>query len=376
MKYRSFGRTGWNASSLAFGCMRLPCNGAQDKVDEALTIRMIRTAIDAGVNYVDTAYPYHGGRSEVALGKALKDGYRGKVKVADKMPMWLVKQPADLDRLFNEQLERLQTDHVELYLLHALNRQTWKKAREVGALEWAERQVKAGRIQWVGFSFHDELSVFKEIVEGWDKWTFCMIFYNYASETVQAGTAGLRYAASRGLAVSVMEPLMGGNLVNPPPAVKALWDKAPRPRTPADWALQWVWNKPEVSVVLSGMGSMAQVQENLASAERAEAGSLSAQEVDLVSQVAAAYEKLRPIPCTQCNYCMPCPNGVNIPRVLDVYNKSVAFANPGEATREFGFFKPTERAGSCTECQECEGKCPQEVPVHEWMKKIAAEFGG
>ncbi|HYW82789.1 MAG TPA: aldo/keto reductase, partial [Spirochaetia bacterium] len=203
----------------------------------------------------------------------------------------------------------------------------------------------------------------------------CMIFYNYASEHVQAGTAGLRYAANKGLAVAVMEPLMGGNLVNPPPVVKALWDQAPKGRTPADWALQWAWNQPEVSVVLSGMTSMEQVQENLASAERSAVGSLSVEEIGIVSKVAAAYEKLRPIPCTQCNYCMPCPNGVNIPRVLDVYNKSVEFSNPGEARRELGFLKPTERAGACTECLDCEGKCPQEVPVHEWMKRIAAEFG-
>ena len=376
MKYRSFGRTGWNASALAFGCMRLPTLGAPEKVDEQLAIRMIRSAVDAGVNYVDTAYPYHGGRSEAVLGKALKDGYRQKVKLADKMPMWLAKEPGDFDRLFNEQLDRLQTDHVDLYLLHALSRGTWKKGRELGVQEWLERQVAAGRIGWLGFSFHDELSAFKEIVDAWDRWTFCMIFYNYASEQVQAGTAGLHYAAGKGLAVSVMEPLMGGNLVSPPPPVKALWDKAPKSRTPADWALQWVWNKPEVSTVLSGMSNMAHVQENLASAENAAVGSLSSRELDIVREVAAAYEKLRPIPCTQCNYCMPCSSGVNIPRVLDVYNKAVAFSNPGEARREFGFVPPSARAGACTECLECEGKCPQEVPVHEWMKRIAAEFGG
>lgn len=374
MKYRSFGRTGWNASALGFGCMRLPCLGRPEKVDEKLTIRMIRSAIDAGVNYVDTAYPYHGGKSEIVVGNALKDGYRDKVKLADKMPVWLVKQASDFDRLFNEQLQRLQTDHIDLYLLHSLGRANWDNARKFGVLDWAERQVAAGRIQWIGFSFHDELPVFKEIVDAWDKWTFCMIFYNYASEQIQAGTAGLRYAAAKGLAVAVMEPIMGGNLVNPPPAVKALWDTAPKSRTPAEWALQWVWNKPEVSVVLSGMSSMEQVQENLASAERSAVDSLSKEEIALVSRVAATYEKLRPIPCTQCGYCMPCPSGVNIPRVLDIYNKGVAFSNPDWAKREYTFVPAPERAGECTECLECEGKCPQDVPVHEWMKRIAAEF--
>ncbi len=231
MKYRSFGRTGWNVSALGFGCMRLPCLGGPENVDEALSIRMIRAAIDAGVNYVDTAYPYHGGKSEMVLGKALKDGYRGNVKLADKMPTWLVKQASDFDRIFNEQLQRLQTDHVDLYLLHSLGRANWDKVSKLGVLDWAERQVAAGRIRWIGFSFHDELPVFKEIVDAWDRWTFCMIFYNYASEQVQAGTAGLRYAAEKGLAIAVMEPLMGGNLVNPPPAVKTLWDTAVKGRT-------------------------------------------------------------------------------------------------------------------------------------------------
>ena len=355
--------------------MRLPVLGAPEKIDEPLAIRMIRDAVDAGVNYVDTAYPYHGGTSEVLVGKALADGYRGRVKIATKMPVWLVKEAADFDRIFGEQLRRLRTDHVDLYLFHSLGKATWDRVRKLGIMEWAERQVKAGRIQWLGFSFHDEASVFRQIVDAWDRWTFAMIFYNYASENVQAGTQGLRYAAGKGLAVTVMEPLMGGNLVNPPPAVKALWDAAPVRRSPAEWALQWVWSKPEVSVVLSGMSSMAQVEQNLASAERSSVGLLTPAEVEVVSRVAAAYEKLRPIPCSQCGYCMPCPSGVNIPRVLDIYNKAAAFANPAEGRREFGFLKGSERAGGCTECLECEGKCPQEVPVHEWMSRIKQEFG-
>lgn len=375
MKYRDFGKTGWKASALGFGCMRLPTLGAPEKIDEPSAIRMIRASVDAGVNYVDTAYPYHGGNSEVLVGKALKDGYRARVKLATKMPVWLARQPADFDRLFNEQLKRMQTDHVDLYLLHALGRKNWDHAKSLGIQEWARRQVKAGRIRWLGFSFHDELSVFKEIVDAWDAWTFCMIFYNYASEKVQAGTAGLRYASEKGLAVAVMEPLMGGNLVNPPPAVRDIWDESAARRSPAEWALQWVWSKPEVSVVLSGMGSMAQVEENLAAAERSSVGALSSSEVGLVARVAAMYEKLRPIPCTQCGYCMPCPHGVDIPRVLDIYNKSAAFANPAEGMREYGWVKPSERAGACAECLDCEGKCPQDVPVHEWMKRIKEAFG-
>ena len=375
MRYRSFGRTGWSASALGFGCMRLPTLGAPQKIDEPLAIRMIRGAVDAGVNYVDTAYPYHGGNSEVLVGKAMGDGYREKVKLATKMPVWLAKETADFDRLFNEQLNRLRTDRVDLYLFHGLGKARWEQACRLGIQEWTERQVRAGRIQWLGFSFHDEFSAFKEIVDAWDRWTFCMIFYNYSSENVQAGTRGLRYASDKGLAVVVMEPLMGGNLVNPPPLVQALWDGAPAKRSPAGWAFQWVWSKPEVSVVLSGMSSMAQVEENLASAGRSSPGLLTPAEVEVVSRVAAAYEKLSPIPCTQCGYCMPCPSDVNIQRVLEIYNKSVAFANPAEGKRLYGFLKETERAGGCEECLECEGKCPQEVPVHEWMNRIKQEFG-
>ena len=375
MRYRRFGITGWSPSALGFGCMRLPVLGEPQNIDEPLAIRMIRRAVDAGVNYVDTAYPYHGGNSEVLVGKALGDGYREKVKLATKMPSWLVKETSDFDRFFDEQLARLRTDRIELYLLHALGRERWDHMRRLGIQEWAERQVKRGRIHWLGFSFHDELSAFTKIVDSWDRWTFAMILYNYASENVQAGTRGLRHAAGRGLAVVVMEPLMGGNLVTPPPAVQAVWESAPVKRNPADWALQWVWSKPEVSVVLSGMSTMEQVEENLVSADRSSPGLLTPAEVEAVGRAAAAYEKLSPIHCTQCGYCMPCPKGVNIQRVLDIYNKSVAFANPEEGKRLHGFLKESERAGSCAGCLECEEKCPQEVPVHEWMNRIKKEFG-
>ncbi len=375
MHYRNFGTTGWWASALGFGCMRLPILGSPREIDEPLAIRMIRRAIDTGVNYVDTAYPYHGGNSEVVVGKALADGYRQRVKLATKMPVWLAKEASDFDRLFDEQLRRLQTDRIDCYLLHGMGRERWNNARRLGIQEWAERRIKAGQIQWLGFSFHDEYSAFEEIVNSWDRWTFCMIFYNYASETVQAGTRGLRYASSKGLAVVVMEPLMGGNLVNPPPPVQSIWEQAPANRSPADLALQWVWSKPEVSLVLSGMSTMAQVEENLASADRSSPGLLNPAELEVVGRAAAAYEKLRPIPCTQCGYCMPCANGVNIQRILDIYNKSVAFANPAEGKRLYGFLKEAERAGKCSECLECEGKCPQVVPVHEWLSRIKQEFG-
>ncbi|MGA2478361.1 MAG: aldo/keto reductase [Spirochaetia bacterium] len=370
MKYRPFGKTGWKASALGFGCMRLPTRGAPRDIDEGLAVRMIRRAIDAGVNYVDTAYPYHAGMSEVVVGKALKDGYREKVKLATKLPVWLLKKPEDIDRIFNEQLGRLQTDRVDMYLLHSLGKETWQKVLSLGILQWAERQKASGRIGWIGFSFHDEFPAFKEIVDGWDKWDFCQIQYNYMNTEYQAGAKGLKYAADRGLAVVIMEPLLGGGLSNPPPAVTGMWKTAATKRTASEWALQWLWDKPEVSLLLSGMTSMAQVEENLASADRAAVGVFTAADQKLVERVADAYRGLRPIPCTECNYCMPCPHGVNIPRNLAIWNERVAFDSLSKVRGQWGFMPPAIRATACTACKECEEKCPQSIVIHEWMSTI------
>ena len=374
MTYRSFGRTGWDVSALGFGCMRLPTRGGPAEIDEPLAIGMIRRGIDAGVNYIDTAWPYHGGTSEVLVGKALRDGYRGKVKLATKLPLWQLTEVAECDRIFDEQLAKLQTDRIDCYLLHALGRQSWDKVRRLGVLEWAARQKARGRIGWIGFSFHDEFPVFQEIIDGWDDWTFCQIQYNYMNETTQAGTKGLKLAAERGLAVVVMEPLLGGSLANPPPAVRGLWDAAGQKRSPAEWALQWLWDKPEVSVVLSGMTAMDQVEENLAAVDRSRVGMLTKSDAELVAHVAEVYTSLRPVPCTQCRYCMPCPSGVDIPRNLDLYNNMVMYNWPHTARGSYSFMKETERASACTACLQCEEKCPQQIVVHEWMKCLAAEM--
>jgi len=374
VKYRSFGRTGWDVSALGFGCMRLPTRGGPAEIDEPLAIGMIRRGIDAGVNYIDTAWPYHGGTSEVLVGKALRDGYRGKVKLATKLPLWQLTEVAECDRIFDEQLAKLQTDRIDCYLLHALGRQSWDKVRRLGVLEWAARQKARGRIGWIGFSFHDEFPVFQEIIDGWDDWTFCQIQYNYMNETTQAGTKSLKLAAERGLAVVVMEPLLGGSLAYPPPAVRGLWDAAGQKRSPAEWALQWLWDKPEVSVVLSGMTAMDQVEENLAAVDRSRVGMLTKSDAELVAHVAEVYTSLRPVPCTQCRYCMPCPSGVDIPRNLDLYNNMVMYNWPHTARGSYSFMKETERASACTACLQCEEKCPQQIVVHEWMKCLAAEM--
>jgi predicted aldo/keto reductase-like oxidoreductase len=243
-------------------------------------------------------------------------------------------------------------------------------------LRWAEGAVADGRIGSLGFSFHDEFPVFRQILDDWDGWGFCQIMYNYLFEKKQAGTEGLEYAARKGLPVVVMEPLLGGNLTDPPPAIQGLWDGAPRKRSPAEWALAWLWNRPEVTVVLSGMNSMRQLEENLRSADRARAGVLTAEELAIVAGVRDTYEKLRPIPCTRCRYCMPCPHGVNIPRNLERYNTAVMFNRFGREREGYRRMKPEERADACVACRECEPKCPQKIVISGWMACIDKELGG
>jgi predicted aldo/keto reductase-like oxidoreductase len=336
---------------------------------------MLHYAIDHGVNYVDTAYPYHGGNSELFLGRALKGGHREKIRLATKLPCWKVEAPDDFDKLLDEQLQKLQTEHIDFYLLHGLNQDRWPKMRDLGVQEWAKKAIADGRIGYLGFSFHDKYSVLQEIVDA-HNWTFCQIQYNYMDIENQAGTKGLQYAASKGLAVVIMEPLLGGKLVAPPDPIQAIWDTAPEKRTPADWALQWLWNQPEVSVVLSGMSTMQQVEENVASAGQSAVNALTEQSLVLFDQVRARYNELCPIPCTKCEYCLPCPNGVDIPRNFATYNEGVMYDKPDAARRAYKLFIPEEnRASACLECLECEEKCPQSIPISEWMPVVQQVLG-
>jgi predicted aldo/keto reductase-like oxidoreductase len=374
MQYRKFGKLDWEVSALGFGCMRLPTQGGHENIDEPEATRMLRYAIDHGLNYVDTAYPYHGGNSELLVGRVLKGGCREKVRLATKLPCWLIKAPEDFDRYLNEQLEKLQTDHIDFYLLHALNEKSWPKVHDLDVLGWAEKAIADGRISHLGFSFHDKYEVFKEIVDAYD-WTFCQIQYNYMDVENQAGTKGLKYAASKGLAVVIMEPVLGGRLVNPPQPIQDLWNTAAKKRAPADWALQWLWNQPEVSVVLSGMSAMQHVQENVASADASGIGTLTEEELALIERVRDRYQELCPIPCTECEYCMPCPNGVNIPRNLQTYNEGVMYDKPDYVRRAYTWMPEEERASACIQCRECEELCPQGILISEWMPRVHAVLG-
>jgi uncharacterized protein len=372
MLYRSL--AGDRVSQLGFGAMRLPVSDGT--VDVAESIRMFRHAIDEGVNYLDTAWVYHDGESEGIVGRAMHDGYRDRTFVATKSPVWLMNKPADFDRYLDLQLERLDTDHIDFYLLHALNAGSWATCKRLDALGFLERARTAGKIRHAGFSFHDELPAFKQIVDE-GTWDFCQIQYNYLDRVFQAGAEGLHYAKDRGIDVIVMEPLRGGSLARGvPPSVQAVWDRAAVHRTPADWALRWIWDQPEVSLILSGMGAIEQVEENVRTASTAQAGGLTDHERALVDAAEAAYRGETRIDCTACRYCMPCPSGVDIPRNFAHYNNYFMFMQDELIKVDYRWIPEDERAGACTECGNCEELCPQQLPIKDHLKTVAATFAG
>jgi predicted aldo/keto reductase-like oxidoreductase len=366
MNYRQFGKLDFKVSALGFGAMRLPVkNGA---VDEQQAESMLHYAIDNGVNYIDTAWPYHNEQSEPFLGKTLQGGYRSKVKLATKLPCWLVEKQSDCDTYLNEQLKRLNTDHIEFYLLHGLFTSRWEQILKLDMLSWAERARADGRIGQLGFSFHGTYPLFEKVINYHD-WDFCQIQYNFMNEEFQAGTKGLKHAASKGIAVVVMEPLLGGIIANPQGRMKEIWDNSGL--DPVDVALRWLWNKPEVSTVLSGMSTMEQVKQNVDIASSAEANMISTDELDVIKSIHSVFDELSPIPCTKCEYCMPCPNGVNIPRNFDLYNQAITYDNLFLGKSHYNWHtEESERASSCTSCGICEEKCPQGIKISELMPKV------
>lgn len=377
MKRRNFGKLDWKVSALGFGAMRLPIvDNDASKINEPEAIRMIRYAFDNGVNYIDTAYVYHRGTSEVLVGKALQDGYRKKVKLATKMPTWLVKSQEDMDKYLEEQLTRLNTEYVDFYLLHGLDAERWSKLTDLKVLDWLEKKKEEGKIKHLGFSFHDEYASFKKIIDSYDRWTLCQIHYNYVDSHYQAGMRGLKYAASKGLAVVIMEPIAGGRLaIKPPQEIQAIWDKAEKRRTPAEWALQWLWNQPQVSVVLSGMSTMEQVIQNVRSANRSGPSSLAEKDLRLINLVARKYKQYGYVGCTGCKYCQPCPEGVNIPKIISLYNEYFMKDRNDEIKKKYWeHITPESQAKRCARCGKCEELCPQKLPVRDVLNKAAWLF--
>lgn len=366
MKYRKLADE--DVSILGFGCMRFPViDDDPKKIDEAQVKEMFETAIDNGINYFDTAYVYHGGESEKVLGKLLGNGLREKIKIADKMPVWEVNCEEDFDRILEEQLKRLNTDYIDYYLLHSLGKDTFEnKVLKYGLIDKIKKAKADGKVRHIGFSFHDNTETFKRIIDSNPDWEFCQIQFNYIDINSQAGIEGLKYAGSKGIDVIVMEPLLGGKLANPSLQVKkTLGDYM----TPVEWAFRFVWSWDEVSLLLSGMSAIEQVNDNIIYASRAE--KLSESEKNSLLETKKVFDTMALVPCTKCAYCMPCPAGLDIPKIYEAYNAS---AVSGKDNAKKIYEESKLGADACLKCHACEKICPQHIETTKLMPEIADFF--
>ncbi len=382
------GSLDWQVSALGFGCMRLPTrriNKLRAKTD--VSIELIRYGIDKGINYIDTAWLYHLGDSEKIIGEALKEGYREKVYLVTKLPIFMVRNSKHFDKYLKSQMKRLQTDYLDSYLFHALNEGQFKKVKTLKLIEKMEAAKNEGLIRSIGFSFHDTLPVFKEIIDYYP-WDITQVQYNYVDTSVQATSEGLTYAHSKGIAVVIMEPLKGGALVNPRQVVLNILNSSETKRTPVDWALQFLWNKPEISMVLSGMNSKKMVKENCKSADQSGINSLSFKEENLFREISELYRQKIVVPCTACNYCMPCPERVNIPQNIACLNNVSletsrfrrfiarrAYRKLTSSNKKVDVNNPNGNASLCTKCGSCIQKCPQKINIPNELEKVKKVLG-
>lgn len=358
MEERSFGEIDFKPFPLGFGTMRFPMKNNIVDVEESII--MIRTAIDKGVNYIDTAYPYHGGESERIVGRALKNGYREKVKLATKAPVWLFNSSSDYDKYLNEQLEKLNVDYIDFYLLHALNKERFSKLIKMDIFTIVEKSIRDGRIKHIGFSYHDKSENFKDILEYYN-WDFVQIQLNYLDEDYQAGLRGYQLAKDRGIGIIIMEPLLGGKLANLPDNMISIF-KEYNNKSHIEWALDYLWDKSGVSLILSGMSNIEQTLENIEYANRASIGMLSNLEKETIKRVQEEFSKIMSIPCTRCAYCMPCPHGVDIPRNFTLYNESFMFNTYDKSKNEYIGMENSSGA-YCVNCGECLSHCPQSIDI-------------
>jgi uncharacterized protein len=383
MQYRKMGSMGWESSILGFGAMRLPTDRAKGGIDYEKATEMVRFAIDHGVNFVDTAFLYHNEQSEVLLGKALKDGYREKVKLVTKSPVWLMKSKEDFAVYLDKQLKSLETDYLDIYLLHGLNKKKWEKVKKLDLIGEMEKLKAAGKIKHIGFSFHDSFDLFKEIIDSY-KWEVVLLQYNYVDTEFEVTEKGVDYAYSKNIPVIVMEPLKGGKLAQSNAEIDEILNSSKVKRRLPEWALRFVWNHPGVFCVLSGMSTLEQVEENLSYASDALPNSLTAEELKTIQQLKNVYAQKIKIACTGCRYCMPCPYGVDIPENFNLLNNAFWFGQVQGWLKgwykEMGEDNITSdwhgkgKASLCTQCGVCIESCPQKIDIPEEMLKVKKVF--
>lgn len=386
MQYRKMPNSNEELSVLGYGCMRFPTKGGNrfvSSIDVGETRKQILYAIDNGVNYLDTAYPYHRGTSESFLGEhILQNGYREKVNIATKLPTFIINNKEKIDEIFGKQLEKLKVDYIDYYLLHALDGSSWYKMKSFGVIEWMDKLKKQGEVRKMGFSFHGMHEDFIEIVDSYD-WDFAQVQFNILDENLQAGIKGIDYAHKQGLGVIVMEPLRGGALVGKmPKEIKELYDKAEVKQSPAEWAFRWVYDHPAITLVLSGMNDMQHIKENIRVASDSLPNTMSETQHAVIEQVKNKYQDLLTVGCTGCEYCLPCPAGINIPGVFKNLNNYHMFGKMSPKMFHLAYHGIMTKDGKphftscCTDCGECEKKCPQHIEIRQEFKHVRKDLEG
>ncbi len=371
MEYRSMDKLGVKPSMLGFGCMRFP-QKEDGSIDEVESEKMLDKAIEAGVTYIDTAYPYHNGESEPFVGRVLKKYKRDSFYLATKLPIWKVETIEDVKATFEEQLNRLQVDYIDFYLLHALSKERWEKILKLGVLDFCKEMKEQGKLKYIGFSFHDSYEVFEEILTSWD-WDFCQIQYNYMDTEHQAGDRGYALAEKLGVPMVIMEPIKGGSLAVLPEDIAAMYKEADQEASISSWALRWVGTHSNVKVILSGMSTYSQVLDNLKTFETFKP--LNQEEQALVEKVAATIRSRVKNGCTGCRYCMPCPFGIDIPKNFAIWNQEAMYGNPAAAKRKYEReLAESARADQCRKCGACEKECPQAISIREDLVRVKEDF--